>query len=58
MAGDAEAADRDEATAERAAAWALAQESLGSLSRDDRADLANACSTCRKRVGAGDGNKT
>lgn len=61
MAGDAEAADRDEATDERAKAWALAQESLGSLGRNDRdldSDLfrrlwgkerisRNACSTCR-----------
>ena len=51
MAGDAAAADRDETTAERAAAWALAKESLSSLKGEDRDDLAECLRYLQKRVG-------
>lgn len=51
MAGDAGAADRDESTAERAAAWAAAEESLKSLKREDREDLAECLRYLQQRVG-------
>ncbi|CAK8989347.1 unnamed protein product [Durusdinium trenchii] len=51
LSGDAEAADRDEPTPERQRAWAAAEESLASLGREDRADLAECLRYLQQRVG-------